>query len=261
MTAVTLVITAAFGAVVGSFANVVIHRVPRRESVVVPGSRCPHCGTPIRAIDNIPLLSFVLLRGRCRACGGRISARYPLVEGLMAALAVAAYLRFPQPLALSPFPWALVSGWIFAFLLLAITFIDLDHQIIPHRITWPGIALGVALAAGQGRLVPALLAGLAGAAIILAIVLASLLIMKQEGMGLGDAWLAALMGVYLGWPNVGVALLLAIYIGGLAGLVLWVLRIRGRRDPIPFGPALAAGGLGALFWGQALLDSYLWLWR
>ncbi|MDR7484262.1 MAG: prepilin peptidase [Armatimonadota bacterium] len=261
MSAVTLLVMAAFGAVVGSFANVVIHRVPRRQSVVVPGSRCPRCGAPIRAADNIPLISFVLLRGRCRTCGGKISPRYPVVEALMAALAVAVYLRFPQPLGLSPFPWTLVSGWTFAFLLLAITFIDLDHQIIPHRLTWPGIGLGLVLAAGQGRVVAALLAGLAGAALILAIILASVLIMKQEGMGLGDAWLAALMGVYLGWPQVGVALLLAIYLGGLAGLVLWALRIRGRRDPIPFGPALAAGGLLTLFWGQAVVDSFLWFWR
>lgn len=244
-------LTAALGAVLGSFANVVIYRLPRGESIVVPGSRCPSCRTAIRPWDNIPLLSYLLLRGRCRACGAPIGMRYPLVEGLTAALAVAVRARFPDPV-------AFVGSLLFVFLLVTITFIDLDHQIIPHWLSWPGIVAGLVVAAAQGRVVPAALAGLGAAGCILLIYVVSLLLLRREGMGLGDAWLAALMGIFLGWPAIASAIFLGILVGGVAALLLLAAGLRGRRDAIPFGPALAAGALGALFWGEALAR---WYWR
>lgn len=238
-------VVAAFGAILGSFANVVIHRLPLEVSIVYPGSRCPHCQTPIRAVDNVPVLSYLLLRGRCRSCGGRISARYPLVELLMAILAVAVWSAFTGPL-------PRLAGLGFAFLMVVITFIDLDHQLILNRITYPGIAAGLLLSAIQGRAVPALLAAAGAGALIAAIVLLS-----RGGMGGGDIKLAALIGAFLGWPGVAVALFLGFMAGGVVGIGLLVLRLRGRKDAIPFGPALAAGALAALFWGEAIAA---WYW-
>lgn len=233
------------GAILGSFANVVIHRMPRGESIVLPGSRCPHCGTPIRVWDNVPVLSFLLLRGRCRQCGGRIAWRYPLVELLMAALTVAVGIRFRELL-------PLISGVILAFLMVVITFIDLDHQLILNRLTYPGIAVGLALAALGGRALPAALAGAGAAAVIFAIV-----VLSRGGMGGGDVKLAGLMGVFLGWPSIAVAMFLAFLGGGAVGIALLALRLRGRKDAVPFGPALAAGALAALFWGDAIAR---WYW-
>ncbi len=246
------VVLALLGAILGSFANVLIYRLPREESIIWPGSRCPACGAPIRAWDNVPVLSYLLLRGRCRACGGRISPRYPLVEALMAGLTVVAGLRVP-----------LTGGWeavlqtvgavVFVFLLVVITFIDLDHQLIPNRLTYPGTVVGALLAAALDRLGPALVAGF-GAAVLLWLIV----VVSRGGMGLGDVKLAALIGVFLGAPALAaVALFLGFVSGGLVGLVLLALRLRGRKDAIPFGPFLAAGALGAMLWGEALLG---WYW-
>jgi leader peptidase (prepilin peptidase)/N-methyltransferase len=243
--AAELVVVGALGAVLGSFANVIIYRVPRGGSIVAPGSRCPRCGTPIRPWDNIPLVSYVVLGGRCRHCRGRISPRYPLVEALMAALAVAVWVAFPDPA-------ARLGGVVFAFMLLVITFIDLDHQLILDRISYPGIAAGLIFAGLQARLVPACLSALGAAGLIAAIV-----VLSRGGMGGGDIKLAAMIGAFLGWPGVAVALFAAFVLGGLTGIVLLALRVRGRKDAIPFGPALAAGALVALFWGDAIAR---WYW-
>ncbi len=240
-----LIFLAAAGAILGSFANVVIHRLPRGESIVVPGSRCPQCGTPIRPWDNVPVASFLLLRGRCRRCGGRIAWRYPLVELVTAVLVVAVGVRFKEAL---PF----ISALTLVFLLIVITFIDLDHQLILNRVTYPGIAVGFLLSALSGRALTAGLAGLGAAGLILTIV-----VLSRGGMGGGDVKLAALMGVFLGWPSTAVALFLAFLGGGIVGLVLLALRLRGRKDAIPFGPALAAGTVAALFWGDAIAR---WYW-
>jgi leader peptidase (prepilin peptidase)/N-methyltransferase len=241
----SLVVVGAFGAILGSFANVVIYRLPRGRSIVLPGSSCPHCGAPIRPLDNIPLLSFVLLRGRCRACRGPISARYPIVEAAMAALAVAVWLAFPDPL-------PRISGLVLVFLLLVVTFIDLDYQIIPNRLTYPGIAAGLLLALLMGRPVAALLSAAGAAALI-----AGIVIVSRGGMGGGDVKLAGAIGAFLGWPGTAVALFSAFILGGLVGVALLALRLRGRKDAIPFGPALAAGALVGLFWGEAVAA---WYW-
>ncbi|MDQ7841862.1 MAG: prepilin peptidase [bacterium] len=240
-----MAVVAAFGAILGSFANVVIHRLPLEVSIVYPGSRCPHCQAPIRAKDNVPVLSYLLLRGRCRSCDGRISARYPLVEVLMAILAVAVWCAFTGPL-------PRLAGLVFAFLMVVITFIDLDHQLILNRLTYPGIAAGLLLSAVQGRVVPALLAAAGAGALIAAIV-----VLSRGGMGGGDIKLAALIGAFLGWPGVAVALFLGFIAGGAVGIGLLALRLRGRKDAIPFGPWLAVGALAALFWGEAIMA---WYW-
>lgn len=235
----------AFGTILGSFLNVVIHRLPRGESLVRPGSRCPRCGTPIRFRDNIPLLSFLVLAGRCRACGAPIAWRYPFVEAAAGALLVAVWLRGGS--------WTdLLAGSVFVLALLAIFFIDLAHHIVPNAITYPGIALGLVLAAGQGRIADALLSGLAAGLFFFVVAIAS-----RGGMGGGDVKLAAMLGAFLGWPAIAVALLIAFTTGAVGGLVLIASGRRSRKDPIPFGPSLAVGGIAALFFAQVIVEWYL----
>jgi leader peptidase (prepilin peptidase) / N-methyltransferase len=240
------------GLIVGSFANVCISRLPRHESLLRPGSCCPHCGAAIRWYDNIPLLSFFLLRGRCRGCGARISWRYPLVELLTAALFVQSVSRFGITA-------AGVRSMVLGTLLLIVFFTDLDHYIIPNRVTYPGIVVGLLFAALQGWPAAAAAAvtaaALGGGFVFLNVVSARLF--GEEGMGLGDAKLAAMIGAFLSWPIAAVAIFLGIFLGGTAGAVLLALRKKGRREHIPFGPALATGALLAMWWGPALLQWYL----
>jgi leader peptidase (prepilin peptidase)/N-methyltransferase len=238
-------LVAMFGAVLGSFLNVVIYRLPRRQSLITPRSRCPHCGTPIAAWDNIPVVSYLNLRGRCRHCGGRISPRYPLVEAGAAALLVAVWLRSDNLLNFA-------AGALFALLMLVIFFIDLEHQIVPNALSYPGLILGLLLAVPQGRFTDALFAAAGAGAFFLLIAIVS-----GGGMGGGDIKLAAMMGAFLGWPRIAVGLLFAFTLGAVAGLVLIALKRRSRKDPIPFGPALAVGGIIALLWGRAIVAWYL----
>lgn len=233
------------GAIFGSFANVLIYRLPRRESVVVPGSRCPSCGVPIRPWDNIPIVGYLVLRGRCRACRVPISPRYPIVELATASLMAGIVWRFGVSLA------ALRYG-VLAFALLVIFFTDLEHQIIPNAITYPGILAGIALSAASGEAVPAIVAAAAAGLVFLL-----LGIVSRGGMGGGDTKLAAMIGAFLGSPDVIVALFLAIAIGGGGGLLLLALRLRSRKDQIPFGPAMAAGAMIAVFGSNAIVRWYM----
>jgi leader peptidase (prepilin peptidase) / N-methyltransferase len=241
------------GLIVGSFANVVIYRLPRQESLLWPGSHCPRCQTPIRWYDNIPLLSYLFLRGRCRSCAAPISWRYPLVEALTAAL-------FVQSVAVFGVSLRAGESLLLGTLLLIVFFIDLDHYIIPNRITYPGVVVGLActaaLAGWRAAAAAAVTAVALGAAFIL-INIVSARVLGEEGMGMGDAKLAVMIGAFLGWPNGAVAILLGVFVGGAIGLCLLALRLRGRREPIPFGPALAAGAIGAMWWGPSLLHWYL----
>jgi leader peptidase (prepilin peptidase)/N-methyltransferase len=236
---------AVLGAALGSFLNVVIYRLPRKQSLVAPGSRCPHCGAPIAPWDNIPVVSFLLLRGRCRACREPISVRYPLVELLAAAGVTAAWVTSDNLLGAA-------AGILFVLLLLAIFFVDLEHQIVPNALSYPGLLLGLLLAIPQGRFVDALFAAAGAGALFLLIA-----IISGGGMGGGDIKLAAMMGAFLGWPRIAVALLFAFVLGAGVGVLLIALRRRSRKDPIPFGPALAVGGVIALFWGRAIMLWYL----
>lgn len=248
----TIVFTFLFGAMVGSFLNVCIHRLPKEESIVVPRSRCPACQSPIRAWDNIPLLSFILLRGHCRSCGHPISWRYPLVEALTALLFVLTVARFGV---------TLKSAFLLAFLcgLVVVSFIDLDHQIIPNVITLPGIPLGFigGLLVREPPLLDRLIGTLAGAGFLYLVLFYGGVLYGQEAMGEGDLNLIALVGAFLGWKAVVVTILIACVVGSAVGLGLMALKRLGRRQHIPFGPFLALGAVVGLFWGERLLGWYL----
>lgn len=250
-----------FGLVMGSFLNVCIHRLPRGESVVAPRSRCPQCAATIRALDNIPVLSYLALGGRCRACRARISPRYPLVEGLTAVCFAAAIGAF-GPTLRGVLAAAFLSGLVVA------TFVDLDHMIIPFEVTLPGIPLGLLGAfLGAGPSFPdALIGCFAGAGFLHLVGVYSEMIVNwgagkeeewKEAMGPGDVHLAALIGAFLGWRSLIVAFLTATVTGSAVSLVLIGLRRRGRRDHIPFGPYLALGAAVALFFGEAAIRWYL----
>jgi leader peptidase (prepilin peptidase)/N-methyltransferase len=245
-------VLAALGAIVlglcvGSFLNVVIARLPEGRSIVTPGSACPRCGRAIAWYDNVPVLSFLRLRGRCRHCAGAISWRYPFVELATAALfALAVLTRGVGP--------ELAPALVLAAALVAITGIDLDHQIIPDVVTLPGIAVGLAfsLLLGHPRWMDALIGALVGGGLFFVIIVAS-----RGGMGGGDMKLAAMLGAFLGWRPLLVAILTAVLTGGILAIALLALRRKGRKDAVPFGPFLALGGLVALFWGAPLIDWYL----
>lgn len=240
------VLAAVIGLVIGSFLNVVIARLPARRSLWKPRSACPTCGTAIAWYDNIPLLSYALLRGRCRACAGSISARYPLVEAVTAALFAAAYATFGWGRDLGV-AWTLLAS------LVAITVIDLDHQIIPDLITLPGIVTGFLVNVASGRLLwtDSLLGILLGGGVFFAIILAS-----GGGMGGGDMKLGAMFGAFLGWKVTIVAIFLAVIVGGVVAAAMLVAGRKGRKDAIPFGPFLAVGGAAAVFWGERIVTWY-----
>ena len=235
------------GAVIGSFLNVVVARVPRGESVVKPASRCPGCESPIAAYDNIPILSWLVLRGRCRNCGEQISARYPLVELLTAVVfaAVAAVNGLDADLL-----WELPL----AGTLIAVAFIDLDHRIVPNKILLPAAVWGVATAiALRSDELPEL--AIAGGAAFGLLLLAALV--YPSGMGMGDVKLAGVMGIYLG-ASVAPALLIAFIAGTLVGV--WLIARHGsaaRKQGVPFAPFLALGGVVALLVGPELVDLYV----
>jgi leader peptidase (prepilin peptidase)/N-methyltransferase len=241
-----------FGALIGSFLNVCIHRLPRGESLVRPGSRCPGCRAPVRPYDNIPIVSYLLLGGRCRSCRSHISIRYPAVEALNAAGYILIWYRFGAT------PDAVVFG-AFYTAQLVVTFIDWDHQIIPNRITYPGIAIGLISAATvlAGSFVDALLGAILGGGLLYGVAVGSEKILKKEGMGLGDVKLLAMIGAFLGWRAVLVTIFVGALAGSIIGLTLMALRVKQRGEPIPFGPFLALGACAALFAGPELIAWYL----
>ncbi len=239
--------TGLFGAIFGSFLNVVAFRLPRRESLVRPASHCPSCATPIKPYDNIPVLSWLLLRGRCRSCSAPISPRYPLVEALTALLCVGAVLAGGGTA-------TVVLNVAFILLLVPIALIDVEHRIIPNKLT----ALGAMLALGLGTALdpsgePERL--IAGAAAGGALLLAALA--YPGGMGMGDVKLAGVMGLFLG-AAVAPAILIALLAGVLAGALVIVRKgaRAGRKTAVPFGPFLALGSIVAVFAGEPLVHAY-----
>lgn len=236
------------GAVTGSFLNVCIYRLPRKGSVVSPGSYCPRCDLPVRWYDNVPLLSYLWLKGRCRNCGERISVRYPLVELLNAVLYLLAGLKF----GIEP---ALLPALLFISALIVIFFIDIEFYIIPNVIVLPVAAVGLAaaIALNPGRWYEYLIAGLVSAAFFFIVVM-----LKPGGMGMGDVKMAGMMGFFLGWP-VTVALFTGFLLGAVTGVALIIAGRKGRKSRLPFGPFLAIGALVALFFGEFLLETYLGL--
>lgn len=236
------------GAAIGSFLNVVAYRLPRRESLIHPPSRCPGCGTAIRPWDNIPVLGWLLLRGRCRQCEMRISPRYPVVEALTAVMAVAVVLARHGA-------HDLTLGLTLVIVLVPVALIDLDHRIIPNRITGPAAlaAVAIGLAIRPSGVPEQLIAGAAAAGFLLVFVL-----LYPRGMGMGDVKLAGVLGLFLG-RSVGVAILVALLSGSLAGVAV-MARLgveKGRRTAVPFGPFLALGGFVALLVGPQIVRWYL----
>lgn len=243
---VTWVFILGLGAILGSFLSVCIYRIPRNESLITPGSHCPHCQAPIRFYDNIPLVSVALLRGRCRLCRERIPWTYPAVEALSILVAVLLYAKFGLT-------GEGLRGALLALALLALTFIDLAHHLLPDRITLPWIAVGLGTVPLSPITLPgALLGGLVGGGILFMVALVS-----GGGMGGGDVKLAAMIGTFLGWQQMLLALFVGVLFGGLLGILLLALGLKGRKDPVPFGPFLALGGVAALLWGESLLRWYL----
>ncbi|MEZ5447121.1 MAG: A24 family peptidase [Gammaproteobacteria bacterium] len=273
----TYIAAIAVGLVVGSFLNVVIHRLPimmEREwrahcaelagkpaestgdaepyNLCRPRSRCPLCRRPIRAYENVPLLSWILQKGRCRGCGNRISLRYPLVELLAAVLSVLALWHFgPTPAALG----AAGLGWA----LLAASAIDLDRQLLPDSITLPALWAGLAMNV-FGVFAPlqaAVLGAMAGYLVLWLVYWAFKLTTGKEGMGYGDFKLLAALGAWTGWQQLPVIILLASAVGAIVGISLIMFRGHGRSHPIPFGPFLACAGWLAVLWGPAISGGYL----
>ena len=240
------------GALLGSFANVVIYRWPKQESIVRPGSRCPHCAQPIAFYDNIPILSWVFLRGKCRACGGKISFRYPLVEFIMAALFLLIYLFVG-------WNWSLLEYLVMTFGLVTASFIDLDHFLLPDVITLPGLALGLvgSFLNPDRQVLDSVMGVLVGGGFLWAIAVIYQLLRKEEGMGGGDIKLLAWVGAVLGWKAVPFVIVSASLIGSVLGLILAGKKGKGLKTVIPFGPYLAFGAILYLCGGESLGAWYI----
>lgn len=261
MTYLTTIFVFAIGAIVGSFLNVVIHRYPREESVVFPPSHCPHCNTVIKPYDNIPILAWLWLRGKCRACRGSIDARYPLVELANALFYVAVFQRTGLTLGFIPLA-ALVS------MTIVLIYIDLEIQILPDVIDLPGVAIGLLIGATHlGALYPdlllarTLLESLAGAALgaggLLAIALTYKLLRKIDGMGLGDVKMMAMLGAVLGWEPLLPLLVLASLTGAIVGIFVAWKSGQGMQVALPFGVFLGLAFLLMLFFGNQLYEVWM----
>jgi leader peptidase (prepilin peptidase)/N-methyltransferase len=241
-----------FGLCIGSFLNVCIYRLPLSKSIVHPRSACPKCGHPIRARDNIPVASYLMLRGRCRDCGVSIPVRYPLVELLSGAFAAMAVLKFGAT-------WQGLMMYGVTAALIVITFIDIDHRIIPDLITLPGIPIGLAASFGLTHVSPqqSLIGVLVGGGSLFLVAWAYQLITKRDGMGGGDIKLLAMIGAFFGWQGVLFTIFVASLSGTLAGLALILRSHGGMKLAVPFGPFLAVGALGYLFIGPEIIVWYI----
>lgn len=241
------------GAFIGSFLNVLIYRLPRSENFVFGRSHCPHCGLLIRWYDNIPLISYIILLGKCRKCRRHISWRYPLVELLTAAFFVVVFLLYGVS-------YQSLVAIVFFALLLVITFIDFKYYIIPDKITYPGMVLGLALSFVNPLISPleSLVGLLAGGLTLYLLAILGDYFLKKESLGGGDIKLAAVLGAFLGWKN----LFIIFFAAAVFGLIYAVLRMVIARQSaagrmIPFGPFLSLAGLLALFFGNLLVDYYV----
>ncbi len=245
-----------FGALIGSFLNVCIFRLPKGESIVWPGSHCPYCKKPIKAYDNIPILSFILLRGKCRECHSPISVQYPLVEGVTALSSLFLLTTFGPSL-------SYLVYFIFIVSLIVITVIDLYHQIIPDVISLPGIGIGLlaSLIIPQITFLNSLIGILLGGGSLFIVATVYQWLFKREGMGGGDVKLLAMIGAFLGWKSVILTILLSSLIGSITGIIIMVLKGKDFKYAIPFGPFLSLGAVIALFYGESLINWYLYLNR
>lgn len=247
----TVILTLA-GAAVGSFLNVCIGRIPEGLSIVTPPSRCPQCGHPIRPYDNIPVISYLLLGGKCRDCRGRISFRYPLIELLTAILAWFLFRRF----GLTP---AFFAAFAFVCTLIVIAFVDLDHQIIPHVLTLTGIPIFAVLAVLFMGLtvIDAFLGIMIGAGSLYFVAVYYEALTGREGMGGGDVNLLAMLGAFLGWKSLLFILLASSFLGAVIGLALILFKGKDMKYAVPFGPFLCLAALVYLFFGRDLVALFL----
>jgi leader peptidase (prepilin peptidase)/N-methyltransferase len=245
-----LVFAGLFGACIGSFLNVVIHRLPLGQSVVTPPSRCPKCGYRLQWYDNVPILGWLWLGGRCRECRNPISIQYPIVELITAVLfVVMVWVTPPSPL--------LVSRLVLVCLLIALFGIDLEHQILPNSITLPGIAAGLLLSTiGPPGVRDALIGTVLGAALLYAVAFGYYVWRREEGLGMGDVKMLAMIGAFLGWKMVLVTLLLSTFSGAVIGVGLIALRRGDMKLALPFGTFLAAGALAAILVGEPVAAWY-----
>jgi len=248
----TLLLAFIFGTMVGSFLNVCVYRIPEGQSIVLPASHCRTCKKPIAMYDNIPLVSFLLLKGKCRHCGAALSIQYPLVELVTGLLAAACLLKWGAG-------YSAAIWFVFCAALIVITFIDLAHKIIPDVISLPGIAGGLLLSLlpGQPGLPSALIGAALGGGSLLLIRLVYYALTRQEGMGLGDVKLLAMMGAFLGWKSILFIIMVASFTGALLGAAVMVIKKKNGRYAIPFGPFLSLGALCYLFCGPEMINWYL----
>jgi leader peptidase (prepilin peptidase)/N-methyltransferase len=241
------------GLVLGSFLNVCIYRIPQKKSILFPGSLCPKCGTKIRYRDNIPLLSYILLGGKCRKCKEKISLQYPLVEFITPLLLVLTYWRFGLT-------WSFAARSILTLVLIATFFIDLKHRIIPDVLTLPGIIIGFLLSFLVKS--PSFLQSLLGIAVgggmfYLAAILGDLLF-KKESMGGGDIKLAAMFGAFLGWQKIFLVFFVSALLGSLIGIIsLYLSKEVKKTHAVPFGTFLALGAIITMFFGDTLISFYI----
>jgi leader peptidase (prepilin peptidase)/N-methyltransferase len=245
-----------FGLCIGSFLNVCIYRLPESKSIVQPRSMCPHCGALIRFYDNIPILSYIALKGKCRHCSAPIAFRYPVVELISGVFALGVYLKYGIRLE-TPIYYAFIAT------LLVITFIDIDHQIIPDVITLPGIPIffAASFALKQISFVESILGILAGGGSLFLVAWLYHLLTKKEGMGGGDIKLLAMIGAVIGWKGVLFTIFLASAVGTLAGMLIMLKTRKTMKLAVPFGPFLAIGGITYILFGPQLINWYFNLLR
>ena len=258
METMTLVLVAAAGLVFGSFFNVVIYRLPRELNLSRPPSSCPGCGARIKPYDNIPVLSYLVLGGKCRGCGRKISPVYPAVELLTAAGFVLVHLHAGRALNLEFF-----AGCLFTSALVVLGFIDAYHQILPDAITMPGLVLALAYAFFRDDLTfrGALVGAVAGSGFLLLVYGAYYLVRKKEGLGMGDVTMMLMVGAYLGLARTLLVLVLASFVGALVGVFFILRRGKDFQFALPFGTFIAPAAFVAMLWGEAIVRSYLSLYR
>jgi len=240
-----------FGLVWGSFLNVVIHRIPLGISLVSPRSRCPSCGKPVAAYDNVPLLSYVVLGGRCRHCKTSIAVRYPFIEAAVGAASLSSFLRHGVSL-------DYVAELAFVAAMVALIFIDFDHQILPNSITLPGMVLGLALAGPRVDVsfLVALLGAFLGAGLLFLVSEVYFRLRKVEGLGMGDVKMMGMVGAFVGWKGVLLTLFLGSLSGTLVGLVVMAASKGDLRTKLPFGTFLGMGGVATVYLGERLIGWY-----
>jgi leader peptidase (prepilin peptidase)/N-methyltransferase len=241
-----------FGAVVGSFLNVCIYRLPKGESVVFPPSRCPACGFRIPWYDNVPIVSYLVLRGRCRSCRAPFSFQYPLVEGINGLLTLFLFMRFGLS-------FAFLVLFLFCSAMVVVTFIDLEHQIIPDVISIPGIAVGFVFALFIPQLgwKGSLLGILAGGGSLFLVAFFYQLFTGKEGMGGGDIKLLAMMGAFFGWKAIPFIIFVSSLVGSVIGITVMLIQKKDSKLAIPFGPFLVFGSILYIFYGRQMIEWYL----